>query len=600
MSQPLTESETFWTSVIRGGKGRMASDREGWDVLARTYRGSYGSKETVSGEVRPEDDAEEEITHETNYLFGFADTMVASTCPRRPAVTLTPRIRRDRPVTKAREALANEYLKQIRAGKHLRKTVNMAHIYPRAFLKASWSFEDNAPRIRAIRPHKVFFDLAADDWEDVRYVIEVRPITRATFARRVKGPGKRGGLYRADAMKDANFGSYPEWLVSEDRKDRSDAAAVARAAYQWVTVYEVYDFVEKKLWHFLDGDVPALYEGKLPWKYLQNPFYMVQFHDNLEDLGGLSDGQLAFPGIQQLNSLSTLKMWHVKSSIPIGLLNKKYLDDPEAFVTAIQAVDGPGQMVEFETRVDVTGDQLLGWTRSPSLPVDFNGMQDQVRSDTEFVLAMPAHLRGQGGDTDVATQLSLIDTATKTRNGDRQEEVYGAVAWMGVSILSLFAEFIPEDFARDAQVEGKDMTLTPQTLGFFDEEGEAYDFDPKELDVISHPYNAEQVNDVAQFRKLSTVLPYLNASPDVNKRKLTAKLLDFMHMSEILATEEEAAAAAQAAQGAPTAGPSTPAPADIPPDNMPAEAEAPATGGQVAVGTGTPPAAGAAGLGINA
>lgn len=602
MFQKLTEREAFWTSVIRGGKERLREERAGWDVLARTYRGSYGDSGRHNGEIRPEDSAEEAITHETNYLFGFADTMVANTCPRRPAVTIHPRIRRDRKLTKAREAFANEFLKQTRAGKHLRRAVNMAHIYPRSFIKASWSFEDNAPRFRAIAPHKVFFDIAADDWDDVRYVVEARPITRATFLKRIKGKGKKSGTYRPDALEHANFGSYPEWLVAEDRKGQTDAAQVARSVYQWVTIYEVYDFVEKRLWHFLDGEVPALFEGELPWHYLPNPFFLMQFHDNLEDLGGLSDGQLAFPGIQQLNNLSSLKMWHVKTGIPIGILNKKYLDDPEAFSTALEAVNGPGKMVEIETRVDIDLERLLTYTRTPTLPMDFNSMQDQVRADTEFVLAMPAHQRGQAGDTDVATQLSLIDTATKTRNGDRQEEVYVAVSWMALSILCLFAEFIPEDFVRDVQVEGQDVMLTPDSLGFFDEEGEPYEFNPKELDVVSHPYNAEQANDVAQFRKLSTVLPLLSASPHVDQRKLIAKLLDSMHMSEILAPEQQAAAAqeAAAAEGAPSMGPSTPAPTDIPPDNMPEEAVAPTTGGQVGVGSGGPPAAGAAGTGINA
>lgn len=606
----LTDRELFWTSTIRSNKEKRKDEQAGWDVLGRTYRGTYWSPDRLASEARPEEGTDAGVTHETNYLFGFSDTMVANVCPKRPSVSLKSRSRARAGQMRKREAVINDHLRRARAGKFLRKAVNMAHIYPRSFLKAQWDSENERVRFRTLAPHKIFFDIAADDWDDIRYIIEIKPVTHQVFSSRVKRQGKRGGHYRHDALEDADFGTYPDWLVEERQGDQTDEAQIARSSYQWTVVYEIYDFVAKRYLHFLDGETRALYEGPLPWDNLPNPFRLITFHDNLIDLGGMSDGQLAFPGVQRLNELSSLKMWHVKTAIPIGLVNTALLDDPSAFQEALDGVDGPGQYVEFEARQNATAEQVFSHTETPQMALDFVSLQDQVRFDTEFVIAMPANSRGQTGATDVATELSMIDMAQKTRNGDRQEQVYDSVVWMALAGLALLSQKITDDFYMDAVIEAKEEVIDAQGLGFVDDRGEAIPFVMEEMITESHPYNAEAQNDVAQFRKLQIVIPVLAQNPHVDQRKFIEMLLTQLHMTDLLLPEEEAQKAleAQAAAAMPGAegetppeipqGPGAPNPDMVDPA-MSSAAEGPMTGGQVTAGTGAQGDPGAAGLGIN-
>ncbi len=594
----LNPTERFWNATIRSHRENLRDERAGWDVLGRTYRGSYWADGRASMEARPEDMMDEYgLEHEVNYLFGFADTLVANVCPPRPQVTLKPRLRREKDKTRHREVYVNDMMTRAKVGKHLRRAVRMACIYPRAFLKAYWSPDKNRPVLRAIKPHSIFFDTAADDWEDVRYVVEAKPITRAVFEERLRVKGKQGGVYRASAKDDVSYGSYPKWLVPQDRTDKSDEAQVVRNNYQWTTIYEVYDFVAKKYYHFLDGECRALYEGPLPWQYLNNPFKLLTFHDNLEDLGGISDGQLAFPSVQRINEMSSLRLHHAKMSVPTGMLNAKLLDDPEAFQTSLDRATSPGQYAVFETKQQVRPEDVFTQTPVPNLNLDFDKMMNQLIGDAEWVLAMPANQRGQASASDVATDIAAMDGAVKTRNKDRQDQVYELGEWSSLSFLALSAQLLPDDWEWDTDDGKGDTTITTLSMGFTDVDGNRIPFDMENLESNCHPFNAESLNSVAQFRKLQVLLPSLVGNPNVDQRKLTEMLLEMAFMQEILADEQ--AAAAPPPGGEVPMGPGAPSPDMMAPQSD--AAVGPMEGGQVDTGDGgiDQGMVGAAGLGIN-
>lgn len=600
--QELTPRERFWTSVIRSHKENLRDERAGWDVLGRTYRGSYWHEDRAKMEARPEDLMDEYgIEHEVNYLFGFTDTLVANVCPPKPQVTIRPRVRRRAKEAAHREKLSNDYMKRAKAGRHLRRCTALACVYPRAFLKAFWDHKKKRPVLRSLKPHTLFYDTTAEAWEDIRYIIEAKPITRQVFESRLRRKGTQGGVYRASAIEDVKYGLYPQWLVPQDQTDKSNEAQVVRDNYQWTTVYEVYDLVTMKYYHYLDGDKPALYEGSLPWKNLPNPFKLLSFHDNLDDLGGMSDGQLVFPTTQRINEMSSLRLHHAKTSIPVGILNAKHLDDPEAFQTSLDRATSPGQYAILNTKnAGIRLDEVFTHTPSPTLNFDFDKSLEQLISNAEWLLAMPANQRGQASATDVATDIAAIDGANKTRNGDRQEQVYDLAVWTSTAFLALFAEKMPEGWEEDVHIGGTDTTLTPVSLGFMDVDGNRIPFDPEAMDTASHAFNAESLNTVAQFRKLQVLIPQLVNNPHVDQRKLTVFLLRMAHMEELLAPEGQAQAIqqAQAAEegGVPQA-PGAPAPdLQVPPSDA---ASGAMEGGQVDTGEGDAGPAGAAGLGIN-
>ena len=125
-------------------------------------------------------------------------------------------------------------------------------------------------------------------------------------------------------MVDINFGGYPSWL-KDLTGNRSMVNNASRDVYNWATVYEFYDFEHKKYYHILEGVDKPIFEGDLPYTYVDNPFVMLQFNENMKDLGGLSDIALISSLQQRLNELDTLELWHAQSSIPVTLIRSETL-----------------------------------------------------------------------------------------------------------------------------------------------------------------------------------------------------------------------------------------------------------------------------------
>lgn len=587
-------TEKFWFKVVESWRDKAKSQRKVLERYASAYRSAYYPR-SDTGDDR---DHDESVTRETNYLFAFADTMVAQIVPPNPQVTIDANLKSLKDGAKFREALVNRNFEKEKLGQKLWAMCTRATVWPRVFLKAVWSPARKRAIYRVIDPQYVFFDADAETWEDTRYVIEVVPLTRADFDKRLKKPKKRGGFYRNDAKEDVVFGAWPKWLKPEaDWDDRpvnpeNDAVNIVRDGYEWTVVYEIYDFKAKKFYHFADGVERALMVSDLPYRHVKNPYKILTFNDNLKDLGGLSDAELVFPTLERLNELQTLKLWHIKTAIPVPVVHEGLVDDPEAFTDAYESIDGPGQTISLPAKAAVGIDQVLGTTPTPTLPVEWGSVEQSLQSDAEFVLGMPAYTRGAVGQSDVATELALTDTANKTRNARRQKEVHLITQWAAEVTVQLWMEFMDEEAQIPTRLmDGVDgQALTRELLEFGDKTD-----DPWAYDYTAHPFNASELNDVVKLKQFETLLPVLLqgiATGDISSRKLFENLTELMHMPDLMVDEEERKAQqeqqqamaggmdpnAQAAMMAGGGGEAMP--------GMPPEAQAAMQGGEVMSGTG--------------
>ena len=78
----------------------------------------------------------------------------------------------------------------------------------------------------------------------------------------------------------------------------------SKEVFDWVVVYEFYDFEHEEYSHWIDDMEEPLFEGELPYKYLDNPFTLMVFNESLRDAGGVSDIKLffetyAYPGAKK-------------------------------------------------------------------------------------------------------------------------------------------------------------------------------------------------------------------------------------------------------------------------------------------------------------
>lgn len=584
MAAEPTESDLFRSAVIRSHQSKMKANREEWTAYAKAYRSEFFAEGTEA-ESKNGSDAEM-LTVEANWLHPFVETMVANICPTNPQTTVRPRRKDNAANARMQQALINDCLIRDKAYKKLWRLAGRAALYDRMFLKMVWDTRRKRPTARVINPEAIFFDDTVDDFEDIRYLVEVTPLTLAQFKKRLGKKGKRGVNYRPMADEDIPTQPFPEWLRTDNEK--SDPQVVSADNFKWVIVYEYYDFVEGKMYHLLEDDPLPLVAGPLPYWHMPCPYFMLTFNDNLQDIGGISDAKLVMPNIKVLNELATLQLWHILATIPRPVVNEALLDEPDEFYTALQNASTPLDAIPFRARSNAGINDVLGHTPTPSLPVDFERAMARVQGLIEYGLGIASYQRGELGASDVATELALSDTAIKTRNAIRQKGIYEAIEWWGQACLALFAQFLDEDEVQAIPLRmGMDDEMdeaTRESLGFPPLPSQGEEPAPMDMygfDYVARPYNAQEQNSIAQLKTLQDYAELLLQSPDVNARRLMQKLLELIHMEEVLASPDEAKQAMQALAG----GGGDPE-ADAAAQGVPNDAAAPLVGGQVEIGGG--------------
>ena len=565
-------SDVFRIKVIKGHQAKTEAHRDTWDEAVRAYRSQFYRQGGIK------DDADDLLVVENNWLFGFTETLVANICPSNPQVTITHRRPELKNAAEYRQALVNDFFIRDKLYQKLWKGSGRAVIYPRVFFKVAWSKRKERPVLRVLTPEYVFFDDTAEEWEDCRYLVEVVPMTRAEFEQRTKN--KKG--YRSDAAESASYGAYPGWLKTEGPSKTEHE--IAAENFEWIIVYEFYDFVEKKLFHYLADDPDPLFEGDLPYFYLENNFYMLSYNDNLQDMGGVSDAQLVLPTIRALNEMTTLQLWHNQASIPKVIVNEALCEDPDAFWSALQNVTGPGDGIGVRFRNNASINQVMGNTPVPSLPINWESSKADLREVVEFILGIASYQRGGLGQSDVATELALSDTAIRTRNARRQKAIYGVLEWLAEAVIALYMQYLPEDteiplrlgIDDDVALVGREgLGMRPRLR-----QGEQLKQpDPFGYDYTARPYNAQEQNSIAQLKMLTNYAQLLFQDPNVDKRKLIERLLELIHMEGVL-TDPEEMQAAMAPAGIPMEGGQ-----EVPPGVTP-DMAGPLQGGQVNVGSG--------------
>ena len=116
---------------------------------------------------------------------------------------------------------------------------------------------------------------------------------------------------RQGVASKAKFGAFPKWLKDSEKTSAADAEKI-RETFEWITIYEVYDFTADRYYHMLEDQEDPLFEGDLPYVFVRNPFKMLTFNDNLSDIGGMADSQLVERQQRRLNELETLYAYKEK------------------------------------------------------------------------------------------------------------------------------------------------------------------------------------------------------------------------------------------------------------------------------------------------
>ena len=549
--------------IIDTHRTKAANDRRDWDRWRSWYLSEYwGSSEQMpTGAMSVGED--EDVNFQTNYPYAYVDTMIANVCPQNPQVTVMARQEELMPYGRFREALINDSYKRNALHQLLWKMATNTAICGRGFLKTVWNFQKKTAEIFEIDPRFVFFDMSASRWEDIRYLVEVTVLTQAEFQARTKRQGRKGASYNPKAAKKANFGGYPSWLKDNSRNENYVNAA-STDVYKWVTVYEVYDFTGNgRYYHMLDNIEEPLFEGDLPYRYVRNPFSYLTFNENMKDLGGLSDVKLIQSLQERLNEIDTLELWHAQSSNPVMMVNTALVDNPEDIMTGLQDANQPGSMISIQGKANAPLRDLIGMTPTPTLSPSYDLMRNRCNQVIEFILGIPQYSRGVVGVADIATEVALADSATRTRNGRRIKEIEDVVTGVAHQVIGLYEEFLDVETTLPLRLTGSQEVMEASRIELSFKDARDPNELPMDYDYIAVPYSPTENNRLMQLQKLQQYLPILLQSPAVDQQKLVMKLLDLLQLSDIIAPPQ------------PPAPPGMPPGMEPMPPGMPPEGAAP-------------------------
>ena len=457
-----------------------------------------------------------------------------------------------------KQPLVNDVFQRNKLHTTLWKTATNASICGRGFLKLVWNFKRESVEIFDVDPRNVFFDMSAAKFEDTRYVVEVTVLTEAEFKARSESQDGEPSQYDPAVAKKADFGGYPSWLKDTVRSN-SLINEASLEVYKWVTVYEVYDFEGDRYYHMLENVEDPLFEGDLPYTYVRNPFVLVTFNENMTDLGGLSDIKLIGSLQERLNEIDTLELWHAHSSTPVAMVNTALVDNPEALITALREANQPGSMIAVEGKANAPLKDIVGQTPVPSFSPEFKEMRDRCNLVIEFILGIPQYSRGVVGVADVATEVALADTATRTRNGRRIKMMEDGVSDLSEKTVGLYEEFLPVDTRLPIRLTDSHdvLEVTRETLAMRTNRNPADK--SLEYDYVAMPYSPTENHRLVQLQKLQQYLPLLLQAPGVDPGKLIAKLLDLLGLRDVLVPPQPQAPPGAAIPGMP------PAPGAAPP-----------------------------------
>jgi len=536
-------------AIIAAHIAQANKTHEKWDKWRAWYRSEFW--DSAASQDSP-------LLIENNYLYAFCDTMVASVCPPNPQVTCDPRKTDEKTKLAARyrEALINDALYRTDAYKLLWKMSTYASVYPRAFMKTVWNFARQRPDFLVLDPRYVFFDMSVSRWEDARYVIEVTTLTKHEFEKRSTPEKDKENevFYDQGVAGKAKFGTFPKWLKDSEQTSAADAEKI-RDTFEWITVYEVYDFTADRYYHMLEDCEEPLFEGDLPYVFVRNPFKMLTFNDNLSDIGGMADSQLVERQQRRLNELDTLELRHAQASIPVTVINEALCDNPEDFVDQVANATSPGDVVRLQGKNAAPLGDIIGSTPTAGLTPEFMDIRDRIESSIQFVLGIPEYARGVAGTSEIATELALVDSAMRTRLGRRTKLINGVIKHMAISTIGLYEEFLDDareipvrmSGERDAVVVAREhlSARSAVTAEFMRQEGETIE-EPLEIDYQVVPFSPTENSKSAQIKKLQPVMEMFLGLPSINQNKLLAHILDLFDVrADVLKSEEEIAAEQQ-------------------------------------------------------
>ena len=476
-----------WAALIHDHVRYFTSaEKPSWDKALNYYQGNFHN-----GPAALESD---ERFASFNMVYAVAETGVAALIPPNPTVSADIAVA-DQSHERLREIEAhiNYRLKKSVFRRESRMALVEGELYGRGVFKTS--LQGGKAVARAISPRHFFFDRTARRPEDLVYAIHATTKPLVKVRKRMKR-GAENRYFKVDEQS-LKVDSYPDWM-------RLPADGERRAMIdhlKWVTIYEVYDFVESKVLHLLsDGQV------LLDTDLTMNPFDMFYLNWDGEGCGGLSEVQLIL-GLQDLINEILTRWLRISDStdVPVWLFDASAVSFADIDEAAQDTTPNGFRGVRM-----LSGAKTLAETffKLPTAGIEATQLEllEKLERVMSIVSAQADAARGQAVNVRTATELAQMDAYLRTRLAARQEELYAAQKSVAEKMLWLEANHVVEP----AIIGGKES---------FIEEGEA-------AELTMTAYNPIRSNPAVRAEAMTTLLLDLrNPQHGYDQHKVSKELL---------------------------------------------------------------------------
>ena len=574
---------TTLNAYIKLHRAQRLREAPRWKKYLMWYRAEYDSLEVDdSGQFIVDDDIglgedearstvanPQELRVAKNYTFVIVDTIATSVCPNSVIAEVTSYDEAKTPVAERYAHAIQDAFKRNNNIKRLKRQTRHTSLFGRGYRKTTWDTKKHRAVIRTIHPKFVWIDTQAEVWEDLRYLIHITVITEAEFAaRKAKGFLSDGSaLYTTAEAKKVEPDRYPSWVNIDDWKvDEKATSDDEKNRGKWMLVYEVYDFQEKKYYHAAHtkdsssdagkSPVTYLYESKLPYSSFENPFDTTVFNDGLEGLLGIPDPQLIERPQERLTEMDDMSLQFAHQNIPRLIINKTGLTNASDFIEQIEVGGTLYQALVVELAENplhkTSLSDVLAFTPTASIGMEFHHQQARLESIIEFSVGLPGYIRGQGGTSDVATDLALIHEAAEDRRGERRAVLLECLDASAIKVILLTQELAPPDF----RMKLRDRTGRNLIVGREELDLDAPGSKPKLDEEYDFTIIMKQKADVTKallMQKLLPVIQLLMADPKYGP-KIIPKILELIGMADLVPEDMPEDMSAAMAEATPPGG----------------------------------------------
>lgn len=493
-----------------------------------------------------------------NLVYQVTDTVRTNVAPSKPQVEVSPlNSQLSGDVTKTMEGLVNNAFNRNRLTATLDGAVTHASLFGVAFILISWDKGALMPRYRLVHRRDVFWDMEAQQTEDMTYIAHRYYLSEREFHSRFASGSYINGKACFDIqgahMQDSGYQSdFPLSCVTIPGAD------IVRQGIPRVMITEFFDLENDRHYHFAGAGLECVRITKLPYRTVRNPFTPLIFIDALDGLNGVSDIQLVQAMIENLRALDSAQLRHAESSIPKTIVADNVFEDPSSLVDDVAGSSDPGEIIVARMAGSLQSMGTLAsaffTTPQPTLNPDFQRMRQELLDFAFATVGINNVQRGQLGQSDVATELALADAGNQQRVGRRIQRVGWAIEDLARKTIDLYVEFLAVNQKVAFRVPNGVKVVTGHELQSYFGSGVS---SLESLDISVIPYTPMEQTRSTRLRRIMELLQTLMvvAPNAVNTQRVAEEIVQLaalpsdtlyslMEQQKMADSEANAAAAA--------------------------------------------------------